>query len=398
MPTNIAIGFSQADDPQEAAYQASISVKNQLQSSSVDMVILFTSIHYAKKESLEVIHSILKPSKLIGSSSAGIILSNLISSRGIALIGINSTTLNFGIGSATYVPGKNLRQLGFELNHSCDLNYKSSFVIRQFSTVFCDSLIPYDNQFLLGSQEVIGHTCPILGAFSCDDFKFKKNYQFYQKQILSLSAVGFLLGSPNAIVTSSNKHGFIPLGKPRTITSSAGPIIHTIDNKPAIEIYVDFFKDEAENLKKKFLNSIGVLYPLGIYMEKQRQYLIRYPVDILNDGSIVCQADVPSNAEVHLTINNKDSCKKAAALAAQDIKDALDGRPAQLIIVFESAIRHKILGRHLFSEIQIIKEILGETTPIIGMYCFGELCHLGSSEGNEDTFLQNASLSLLAIG
>ena len=39
----------------------------------------------------------------------------------------------------------------------------------------------------------------------------------------------------------------LSLGKPRTITSAEGPIIRTIDRKPAVSIYEEYLKDEAQN-------------------------------------------------------------------------------------------------------------------------------------------------------
>ncbi|MBF0490451.1 MAG: FIST C-terminal domain-containing protein, partial [Candidatus Omnitrophica bacterium] len=133
-----------------------------------------------------------------------------------------------------------------------------------------------------------------------------------------------------------------------------------------------------------------------IYMEHQRQYLIRCPVDILTDGSIVCQSTVPTDAKVHLMIHNKDSCKQAATDAALEARETLEGLTPQLIIIFESVIRHKILGRNLFSEIQAIQEVLGSSVPLIGMYSLGELCPLESNY-NKGTYLQNANLLLMAI-
>ncbi len=398
MPSStIAIGFSQAPDPQEAAYQAAMMVKNQLKSDAVDMVILFTSVHYAHKEVLEAIHTILHPAKLVGSSSAGIILSDSIFSRGLALVAIHSTSISFGTGFTLYNPNQEARQFGFELNRKLTVDYKSTFV-KQASIVLYDGLLAYNNDFALGAKEILGHTCPVVGGFSCDDFKFKKTFQFCQKQILSRSVSGFIIGSSDYTVASSSKHGFIPLGKPRMITSSEGAIIRTIDHKPAAHLYEEFFENDLENLKKGFLKSPTVIYPLGIYLEQQRQYLIRYPVDILDDGSIVCQADVPSNTEVHLTINNKESCRASATAAAMEIKEALEGRTPQLLIIFESIVRHRLLGHNLLIEIQAIKEVLGPSTPIIGMYSFGELSYLGLAEGHAASFLQNGSLLLLAIG
>lgn len=398
MPSSsIAIGFSQAPDPQEAAYQAAMMVKSQLKSDAVDMVILFTSVHYAHKEVLEAIHTILQPAKLVGCSSAGIILTDAVFTRGLALMAINSTSINFGAGFTLHNPNQEFRQFGFELNRKFTLDYKSSFV-KQASVVLSDGMLSYDNDFALGAQEIVGQTCPLIGGFSCDDFKFKKSFQFYQKQVASRSASGFLIGSSEHTVAFSCKHGFIPLGKPRSVTSVQGSVIRTIDHKPAVHLYEEFLQNDWGNLKKGFLQSPAVMYPLGLYLEQQRQYLIRYPVDILDDGSIVCQADVPSNTEVHLTINNKESCRAAATSAAQEIKQALEGRRPQFVIVFESIVRHKILGHQILSEIKAVKEVLGASTPIIGMYSFGELSRLGIGEGFTETFLQNGSLLLLAVG
>ncbi len=395
MPTTIAIGFSQSEDPQEAAHQASIAAKNQLNSTGTDMVVVFASIHYAKPEILDVIHTILRPARLVGASTAGILLSNGIFNRGLAILAINSHDMAFGIGAAVHGQGQSLRQTGFDLGRKIITDYNAPHP-RQVSVVFCDGLFQDGSQFLRGAQEVLGYGAHLTGAFTCDDFKLKRTYQFHQKQILFSAAVGFLVGSEDPVALSS-KHGFKPLGKPRLLTQVENHVIHTIDHKPAIHIYEEYFKGETEHLKKEMFNSPAMLYPLGIYLENQRQYLLRYPVDILGDGSIVCQGEVPQGAEVHLTIGNKDSCKNAATLAAQEIKNTLGGRQAQLVIIFDSMMRYKILGRYAFVEIQAIKEVLGYSTPLIGMYSFGEIAPLGLNENIPSTYLQNESLLLLAI-
>ena len=79
----------------------------------------------------------------------------------------------------------------------------------------------------------------MLGAISSDDFKYKRLSQFFQDQILHNSAVGLLLGGSFHLALGC-KHGFKPLGKPRTITKVDGYIIRTIDNEPAVEIYKHF--------------------------------------------------------------------------------------------------------------------------------------------------------------
>ncbi len=395
MSTNVGIGFSQIEDPKEAARQASVMVKNELNSISTDFVVVFVSIHYAQKEILDVIHTILKPKRLIGSSSFGMILSSGIFSRGISILGINSTDIHFGVSGLEYNPQKNLRQTGYELNRLIVSDMKSSQPKRAV-IFFYDSLIPYQGHFHLGAREVSGHSSKIVAAFSCDDFKLKDSHQFLQKQLLSKSIVGFMLGCDQHVIVV-NKHGFKPLGKPRMITSAEGAIIHTIDHKPAVHIYEEFLNIGPGDIKANLLKSPALFYPLGIYLENLRQYLLRYPIDIFSDGSIVCQAEVPTNSEVHLMITNQDSCKNVATLAAQEAKDALGNRQAKLIIVFNSMTKHRILGRNSYMEIQAIQNVFGPSVPIFGMYTFGELCPMGLHEDEMESYVQNASLSLMAI-
>ena len=113
----------------------------------------------------------------------------------------------------------------------------------------------------------------MLGAISSDDFKYKKLSQFFQDQILQNSAVGLLLGGTFHLALGC-KHGFKPLGKPRTVTKVDGYIIRTIDDKPAVEIYKHFLGAEAEGLKNVTLNSYAAMYPLGIYLEESQPIFV----------------------------------------------------------------------------------------------------------------------------
>ena len=248
-----------------------------------------------------------------------------------------------------------------------------------------------------GAQEVIGSGAPILGGISQDEYAMRKSFQFCQNHILNDAAVGLLIGGNMSIVIG-NKHGWRPLGKPRTITRAEGNIIYEIDQKPAIEIYQDYLKEEIKNVHNTRLGHFASLYPLGIYIEEEREYLLRNAVDILEDGSILCQGDVPQNSEVHIMISNKESIKQAAADAALLVRDGLFGRQAKLILVFESLLRLRILGKTAIQELQMIKDILGYTTPIFGMYTNGEISPFHSLQNVRSTYLHNESINIIAIG
>lgn len=194
-----------------------------------------------------------------------------------------------------------------------------------------------------------------------------------------------------------NHHGWRPLGKPRTIDQAERNIIKTIDGKRAYSIYEEYFGEESHGLRAHQLGQMALLYPLGIFVEGSKGYLLRNAIDIQEDGSIVCQGDIPEGAEVHMMIGNKDSCKQAAQKAAQEAQQNLLGKQPKLVIIIESMARLKLLGRSAYQEILKIREIFGLKVPIIGMYANGEICPLQSTEKFKHPHVQNESIIILAI-
>lgn len=394
MSTSISIGFSQLADPQKAILQACVDVKNQLNTADTDLIIVFASPHYVVPEIQTVLTRTLRPKRLVGSSTGGLILSNGVTNRGIAVVAINSDDIRFGISAIADIDPQNMHNTGFDLARQASLDLNSSH--REVFITFSESIEKNSSHFIRGVKEVLGIGFPVLGAISSDDFKYKRLSQFFQDQILQNSAVGLLLGGSFHLALGC-KHGFKPLGKPRFITEVEGYIIRTIDHKPAVEIYKHFLGADAEGLKNATLNSYAAMYPLGIYLEEPRQYLLRNIIDILEDGSIVCHEGVPQGAEVHLMISNKDSCRNSAIEAAEIVKASLGDRQAKLVLVFESLARHKILGRNAINEIQAIKNILGYTTPMIGMCSYGEIGPFGTLDNIKNIYLHNENILIVAI-
>ena len=394
MSTSISIGFSQNPDPQKAILQACVQVKNQLNSVHTDLVIVFASPQYVIPEVQAVISRTLKPKRLVGSSTGGIILSNGVTNRGIAVAGINSDEMLFGVSAVNDILNQDMHSGGHDLARKATQDLNSTH--REAFITFSEGIEKNSTSFIRGVKEALGGVFPVLGAVSSDDFKYKRLSQFFQDQILQHSAVGLLLGGTFRLAVGC-RHGFKPLGKPRTVTKVDGYVIRTIDNKPAVDIYKHFLGTEAEGLKNSTLNSHAALYPLGFYLEGPRQYLLRNLIDILQDGSIVCHEGVPLGAEVHLMISNSESCIYSAVEAARSVKASLGDKQAKLVLIFESLARHKILGKTAFSEIQAIKDVLGNNTPILGMCSYGEIGPFGTLNNIKNIYLHNENILIVAI-
>lgn len=395
MATHIGIGFSQETNISEAAFRAATQAKELNKQPLVDLVIVFNTIHYNPLETILSIRKVLPQAKVIGCSTAGIILSELIAMRGVGVLAITSDEMKFGISFMSDIETLDLRQAGAIIAKNAindlGLQRRASFIL------FFDGLIKNNSPLIKGLHEILGNVFPVFGAGSSDDFHFKKSYQYFQDKTMEGSVVGLLLGG-QAKVGYSCKHGWKPLGKPRTVSRVDGHIIKSIDNKKAIGLYEEYFLDEVKNIKLARLEQLAIRYPLGIYIEDENEYVLRNAVDILSDGSIVCQGEIPEGAEAHIMIGNKESCRQAAVDAATEARAGLQGKQPKLVLIFESLGRHKLQGRSTFKEIQSVKGILGHNTPIFGMYSHGEIAPLKSEDKIRKTYLQNESIIILAIG
>ncbi|MCA9398993.1 MAG: FIST C-terminal domain-containing protein [Candidatus Omnitrophica bacterium] len=392
----IGIGFSNDPDPEIAAKNAAFEAKTKLEKDRIDFAIIFFSIHYKAEAILPVIRRILNNTPLIGSSTTGIILKHSCETRGIGILTVNSDRVSFSLSHVDRVNTRDSFEAGKSLAQSALESFSTS--LRYVFLSFVDGQLQNKTPFIKGIQDGLGETFPIVGASCSDDFRFLQTFQMCQNKTFDHSAVGILLGG-DISVGIGTRHGWRPVGKPRTITQASGNIIQTIDNKPASHIFEEYFGDDAKSFKNSQFGQMSLLYPLGINVKHGREFLIRNTLDILDDGSIVSQGDVPQGSEVHIMLGNKESCKIAALEASEEASKNLGLKTkAKVVIVINSMARLKLQGRSAFEEIQKVEEIFGPDTAIFGMYSSGEICPLEEADTLKKSNLQNESIVILAIG
>lgn len=391
--TYIGIGFSKNLDAAKAAKEAADQAKLNLHTSNIDLTIVFNTSHYAPSDFVPDLFKQLNNPKLVGSSTAAIIVNGHIEIRGIAVLLIYSDEIRFEYAMADNLHLQNLEMAGKQLALSCLSDYGTEH--RKLFLFFADGLLQELSHLVSGITQSFDGFFPIIGAGSSDDFHFRKTYQYFNDSILTSGACGILF-SGRLQAALSCRHGWRPLGKPRIITESEGNLIKSIDHKPAAQIYQEYFDSNTEILRASSLSHLNTRYPLGSPLGKGREYLLRNILKTLEDDSVVLQDSIVQNKEIHLMIGNKESCLEAAKIAAEDIKQQLQGRKPKLIFIFESLSRYRILGQSAREEIQTIQEILGTNVPVFGMHSFGEIFSYSDSNKKE-TILQNESILIAAI-
>ncbi len=394
MATHIGIGFSQSTDAETAAKDAAFDAKTNLNTDKIDIALVFSSIHYNPHQTVPVLRTILNEAKMIGCSTAGIILSQSIETQGIAVLAISSDEIKFGTGFVDKLNKQDIHRAGNILARDTLTDFGRHS--RQVFMFFADGHLENNSVLLKGIQEILGNVFATLGAGSCDDFRFEETFQIFQDTILTHAATGLIIGGHSTVGVGCH-HGWRPLGKPRLIDKAEDNVIKVINGKKASDLYEEYFGDDAKDLQSTRFAQMSILYPLGVFVEGSDEYLLRNVVSVHGDGSIVCQGNVPEGSEVHIMIGNKESCKLAATKAAEDAKKELGDKKAKLVLVIESMARLKLLGDEAFEEIENIKHVFGASVPIFGMYANGEVSPFQTMEKFKKPYLLNESIVIAAI-
>ena len=392
---NIGLGFSESKDQIQATNDAIAQALVALGNLHASLAFIFTTTEFANPIVLKTANNLLEGIPILGCSSLSIITNKGIFKHGFAVLLINlNQEIFFNIASIKDINKKNPAINGNELGEK--LLYGCKNVHRSLNLIFLDGLVTGTTNLINGIQEKLGRGFPLLGASASDNLAFHKTYQYFNNELLSESCCGILFGGKLSFGIGI-KHGWSPLGKMRYITKSNGNVIEEIDNKPAVKLYEDYLAKDTMELFKE-LRRVSIFYPIGIYLEGEREYLLRNIISIKDDGSLVTQGDVPENSKIRLMISTKDSCLNATADSCKDAKNNLGNKKIKFVMVFDSTSRFSILNRQRKKELSIIKEVFGENTPLIGIYTYGEQAPLNSINYLGRSYFHNQSISVLAVG
>ncbi len=391
----ISFGFSQLKEHVQAANEAIGQAIVGLKNAQASLALIFTSTEFAHPLVLTAANNLLGEIPILGCSSQMILTTQGAFKYGFAILLISlSQQTFFNIGAVKNVNKNTSLSSGEELANKLLYGFKN--VRRSLSIIFSDKLITDGINLINGLQENLGRSFPLIGASSSDDFGNQKTFQYVNSELLSESCSGIIFGG-KCNFGFGIKHGWLALGKIRTVTAASGNIIKEIDGSPAVKLYEDYLAKDTMELAKE-LRRISISYPIGIYLQGEKEYLLRNIISIKDDGSLVTQGDVPQNSKIRLMISTEDSRLKAAIAASEEAKRNFGVEKIKFVMVFDSAARLALLGRQNNIELGVIREVFGKDTPLIGISTNGEQAPLKSINYLGQTYLHNQSINILAIG
>lgn len=193
---------------------------------------------------------------------------------------------------------------------------------------------------------------------------------------------------PQALLTAVH-HAYEGSASQWRATSTKGNRIATINDRPAFEVYQEIIHQEyGIALTSANFYDYAVHYPFGLVTAVD--ILVRIPVGLGEDNSIVCVGEIAPNSLLRLL--------KAPTLAesscAHDLGTSLASTDARSLLTFYCAGRRMHFGAEAIDEIAQIQQAL-PNAQICGALSLGEIDTL---DGLDYPRFHNAAVVCLAAG
>lgn len=390
----VGVGFSEEKDQIAAAKEAVRHARMGIAGEKISLAMVFSTIDFAHTSLLKTLSVYMEGVPLIGCSGAAVISKKGIYKHGLIVMLFSlPAEVYFNVASVKDIKAKTPQAAGEELGEK--LLYGFQNVRRDVGIILSDGLMEESSNLVYGLQDKLGKSFPIVGGCASDNLAFKKTYVYSNEEMMSDAACGIVLGGKLNFGIGV-KHGWKPLGKPRRITRSTGNVVYEIDGVAAANIYEEYLASDAQQLRKE-LKRISILYPLGVYLPGEEEYLLRNLVSIQEDGSLVLLGNVPQDSLTRLMIGTKESCLEATKQAIEEVNRGLFGRKINFVLVFDSISRYILLGRQAEKELNIIRESLNPDAEIIGVYTYGEQAPLMAINYQGRTYSHNQTVTVLGV-
>lgn len=375
MAIKVGVGASKNAQSEEAIQEAYSQAIVALEGQAPSFLLLFASpMAFDQQQLLTSLKQKAPEAIVLGCSTSGEISTHGSADKSIALMAVFSDSMKFVPGLGINIKD-NPRQAGVTLAR--DIQQKNNGNKPKAALILPDGLAGNGADIVRGVLDVFGKDFRLAGGAAGDDYLFEKTYQYYGDQVMDGNVVGVGLEGDFSFGIGV-RHGWIPIGNPRTVTRSESNVLYELDGQPAIQIYEDQFGKDKELISKdEPFARLAITYPLGIATEENEEFLIRDPITVDEQGAITCAAEIPVGAKVYIMIGSREEAIEAAQEAAKQAMAQIEGRQIKAAILFNCIARKKLLMAKKQEEIDRIRQILGEEVPLIGFYTYGEQAPLG---------------------
>ncbi|HSN98141.1 MAG TPA: FIST N-terminal domain-containing protein [Candidatus Nanopelagicales bacterium] len=344
-----------------------------------DVVLAFVSARYDQAQVVEGLYRKLDArTRLVGCSSFAEINDEEGLSGSVAVMGMRLG----GVAHESFL----VRELGGrEREGGRDLGAAAKAFGPNLLILLADGLVNTD-QLLLGIQDELGPTFPIVGGMAIDEAKFERAFQIRDREVISGGAVALALRGQVELLSGA-KSGWAPIGAARRCTKvEDGNVVLEIDGRPALSLYQDYLGPRAQEMP-----GVSTEFPIGIVgglagtqrMQDDEAILLLRSVKAVDESrqALIFGGDIPEGAIVRMTRATRADVIRGANELGEKLSASMP--EPSLALFFNCGGRKMVLGPRYNEE---LKETFARLrgVPKIGFYSAGEFSPVGGVTMHHD--------------
>ena len=377
-------GRSRAADAATAGAEAADAA---LGGADPKLAIVFASDRYDLAALLGAIRSRLGDTPVIGCSTAGEIATDGPGDAGVVVTALGGAGFDVRTAVARDVSA-DLRAAGAAV---AECAADDSDRPHQALLLLTDGLAGDQTEVVRGAYSVVGAAMPLVGGCAGDDGRMVKTFQMYGDEVLENAVLAAWIASDSPLGIGV-QHGWRRVGEPMLVTAVDGTRVLTLDDQPALDVYLEHLTVPAEaRATAAAFTQYAQTHPLGLSRRSGEEVRFIAGADFESRG-LNCIAAVPQGALVWVMEGDDDSVLAATDAACEQALDALGGRPPIGMLAFDCIARRGVLGETgIRREVhRIAGHALGGA--VAGFYTYGEIARTHGVNG-----FHNQTLVVLAL-
>lgn len=226
----------------------------------------------------------------------------------------------------------------------------------------------------------------IFGGMAGDDLLGEKPFVFTNGKSKDNALIALIIDEDKIDVRGIASCGWEAIGTTKIVTKSEGNIVYTIDDKPALDMFMKYLGVELKLNESKdivpFLNSW--YYPLQLERQNGDTVIRTSRFANQKDRSLICTGSVPQGSKIKFSLPPDFDAIETVVSECDSIKDNAR-QQADALIMFSCVSRHISFGALMKEEIDQVQKIWD--APMVGFFTYGEY---GKSKIGNNEFHNNA--------
>lgn len=260
---------------------------------------------------------------------------------------------------------------------SRDLAQKALKKFKNPGFILCTTGLSEEGELLDGEmiirniEEVIGPEVNITGGMAGDDWSFSGSYIFTSGFETKLGISSLVFDLDKVSLKGMAISGWKPIGISRTITKCDGMRLYTIDDKPALDMYLKYLGESYDDSKDKYhlFENVAVHYPFLVERESGGS-MMATPMSVDQEQkALICDVPLRQGAKLSFTMPPDFDFVEEVLVKARELKQSSNAS-GEALLVFSCAGRVSALGPLANLENEGLAEVWN--VPMAGFYTYGE--------------------------